>query len=273
MKKDTLSIIAGGVLAACIPSALNAAADSDEEPARRSSYQQELRAWERSLRSSAGDATLYSDNFDYGEDDDDYYDFDDVYDAGTWKFSLGMEVFFGSALESLEKEFDTSADIFGTNLRFTANRAAEGAFSPEFFLLLGAGYGESETFRTGFAETFFDVLLVEFSAGADLRWKISESFALRVGGRLGVGGLYVDSGFTMEDHEGDEFDVGLAYGAGIGFEWNIGRHHALTVGLDYVGCTAEPKSAVPTSGLSYGKQITIEKQSYGVFSLGYKYTF
>lgn len=182
----------------------------------------------------------------------------------SWKWSLGIEWYGASALEDLSESIE-GADLFGSNLKFSVRKSGS-AVSPEFYLLCGCAIGESDSSASG---NVYDVVFAEFSAGTNLRWQICDSLALSVGGRIGLGILSVSDGIEYYGQEDEEVKAGLVYGGRAELEWNFNANHALTLACDYLACTAQPKN---WEGYSNG-WVEVEKQSWIMISLGYKYTF
>lgn len=169
----------------------------------------------------------------------------------------------GSLSESIE-----GTDLFGNNLKLSVRKGGS-AVTPEFYLLCGGAIGESDSSANG---NVYDVVFAEFSAGTNLRWQICDSFTLSVGGRVGLGILSVSDGIEYYSGNGDEDEevkAGLVYGGRAELEWNFNANHALTLACDYLACTAQPKNWEDNQ-CGY---IEVEKQSWIMLSLGYKYTF
>lgn len=232
------------------------------------SYSADLRAWERSLPSNGGIAQYEDSSDGYSDEasDYDYSGYSDYESLGLspWKYSVETEIYSASA--NKDALYGTSADLLGFNIKFVMNKALNENFSYDFFLLGGAAYGlsEYETSRGWwYYWSEYGVYFSEISVGANIRWNVSENFSVYAGARFGGSMLYVE-----DANYDSEAGFGLAYGVGFGLQWSFNRHHALTLGYAFVGSTAE--SEVNTFG---GEKITVEKQSYNTFSLGYKYSF
>ncbi len=192
-------------------------------------------------------------------------------DSG-WNHSVGIELFYGTPTDDLADGVGEKVEIGGFNVRYTVKAESllkSDAFVPEFFAIAGFGYGEyDETFYYPFASAKVeaDVSQAQLAVGANLRWQATESFSAFVGARIGLGYLSVDATTKLDGRkffDDDDSDVGFLYGVGVGVEYAFNEHHAITLGYDFVGSTAEPKVG----------DTKIEEQNYHMFSVGYKYTF
>lgn len=200
-------------------------------------------------------------------------------DSG-WNHSVGIELFYGTPTDDLADGAGEKVEIGGFNVRYTVKAESllkSDAFVPEFFAIAGFGYGEYDetSYYTSYYHSYSekieaDVSQAQLAVGANLRWQATESFSAFVGARVGLGYLSVDATAKLDGSkyfDDDDSDVGFLYGVGVGVEYAFNEHHAVTLGYDFVGSTAEPK----VSDGSYG--FKAEEQNYHMFSVGYKYTF
>jgi len=190
-----------------------------------------------------------------------------------WIPSVSVEAFYGVAMEKLWKEVDLDeVNIGGVNVRFSAIKETSSIVSPEIFGIFSLGGGSLDQTWYGYgahAEINYDLLTGYVAGGANLRIQATDKISFFVGGRLGlsVGSLDGDyevvyNGYSESGSESDTA-AGLLYGVGIGVQSNFNEHHGVTLGLDFIGSTAEFEF----------DDLKMEKQSYIVFSVGYKYTF
>ena len=192
-------------------------------------------------------------------------------DSG-WNHSVGIELFYGTPTDDLADGAGEKVEIGGFNVRYTVKAESllkSDAFVPEFFAIAGFGYGEYDetSYYPYYSEKVeADVSQAQLAVGANLRWQATESFSAFVGARIGLGYLSVDATTKLNGRkhfDDDDSDVGFLYGVGVGVEYAFNEHHAITLGYDFVGSTAEPKVG----------DTKIEEQNYHMFSVGYKYTF
>lgn len=190
-------------------------------------------------------------------------------DSG-WNHSVGIELFYGTPTDDLADGAGEKVEIGGFNVRYTVKAESllkSDAFVPEFFAIAGFGYGEYDETSYYYSEKMeADVSQAQLAVGANLRWQATESFSAFVGARVGLGYLSVDATAKLngsKNFDDDDSDVGFLYGVGVGVEYAFNEHHAITLGYDFVGSTAEPKVG----------DTKIEEQNYHMFSVGYKYTF
>lgn len=199
-----------------------------------------------------------------------YDDWDNVEyeyeDSNISQFPFYMETEITSVSPTEDMLYDTSVDMIGFNLKFGIERSLSDNFSYDLYWLSGYSYGEGEYsgssgWRGYWSE--YGVWFVETSLGANIHWHISNNFSIYAGARIGGSMLYIE-----DANYDSEAGFGFAYGVGAGIQWKFNEHHAMTLGYAFVGSTAE--SEINTYG---GENVTVEKQKFNMFSLGYKYTF
>lgn len=197
--------------------------------------------------------------------------------AGTesaWASSVGVEAFYACGNKKMMSDDLDEVDIGGVSLRYSVANTSKSLIAgtrifPEFYGILSIGGGSLDQtiyYYGGRVEWNYDVFTVQAAVGANLRCFVTDAFSVFGGVRLGV---------AYEDVEIEEYatgygsytesesDIGLLYGIGVGAEWNFKDRHSLTFGLDYVASTAQPEF----------DDFELDKQSYVVFSVGYKYRF
>lgn len=200
--------------------------------------------------------------------------------SNGWVSAISAEAFYGAGLEKLYKgdlvdeEGDLDElDIGGISVRYTVRKQTTDAVSPEFFGIVSLGGGSLDQtwyYLDGDVERNYDLFTMQTAVGANIRVQPSDKFSIFAGARVGfsiesLGVEWKDNGITYYDKT--ESAVGFLYGAGIGAQFNFNEHNGMTVGVDYVGSTAEPEFDV------YGYTVKAEAQSYVLFSIGYKFTF
>ena len=194
-----------------------------------------------------------------------------------YKTSVGVEAFYAAATEDAVSSLGLDgADLGGVSVRFSAEKqrsiASGAVVVPEFFGIFSLGFGSEDWTYSGYnayEDGDYDVLVMQFAVGANLRFYLSDSFSLFGGGRIGFAYESVDMEFSGYDSVGsysgsaDDSDVGFLYGVGVGGQIDFSDSAALVFGIDYVGMTAEPEVG----------GIKTEEQAYMMFSVGYKPTF
>lgn len=193
--------------------------------------------------------------------------------SNGWVSAISAEAFYGAGLEKLDKNDLDELDIGGISVRYTGRKQTTDAVSPEFFGIVSLGGGSLDQtwyYLDGDVERNYDLFTMQTAVGANIRVQPSDKFSIFAGARVGfsiesLGVEWKDNGITYYDKT--ESAVGFLYGAGIGAQFNFNEHNGMTVGVDYVGSTAEPEFDV------YGYTVKAEAQSYVLFSIGYKFTF
>ncbi len=194
-----------------------------------------------------------------------------------YKTSVGVEAFYAAATEDAVSSLGLDgADLGGVSVRFSAEKqrsiASGAVVVPEFFGIFSLGFGSEDWTYSGYnayEDGDYDVLVMQFAVGANLRFYLSDSFSLFGGGRIGFAYESVDMEFSGYDSVGsysgsaDDSDVGFLYGVGVGGQIDFSDSAALVFGIDYVGMTAEPEVG----------GIKTEEQAYMMFSIGYKHKF
>lgn len=194
-----------------------------------------------------------------------------------YKTSVGVEAFYAAATEDAVSSLGLDgADLGGVSVRFSAEKqrsiASGAVVVPEFFGIFSLGFGSEDWTYSGYnayEDGDYDVLVMQFAVGANLRFYLSDSFSLFGGGRIGFAYESVDMEFSGYDSVGsysgsaDDSDVGFLYGVGVGGQIDFSDSAALVFGIDYVGMTAEPEVG----------GIKTEEQAYMMFSVGYKHKF
>lgn len=187
-------------------------------------------------------------------------------DSNISQFPFYMETEITSVSPTEDMLYDTSVDMIGFNLKFGIERSLSDNFSYDLYWLSGYSYGEGEySGSSGWRDYWseYGVWFVETSLGINIHWHIGNHFSVYAGARIGGSMLYVE-----DANYDSEAGFGFAYGVGAGIQWKFNEHHAMTLGYAFVGSTAE--SEINTYG---GENVTVEKQKFNMFSLGYKYTF
>lgn len=194
-----------------------------------------------------------------------------------YKTSVGVEAFYAAATEDAVSSLGLDgADLGGVSVRFSAEKqrsiASGAVVVPEFFGIFSLGFGSEDWTYSGYnayEDGDYDVLVMQFAVGANLRFYLSDSFSLFGGGRIGFAYESVDMEFSGYDSVGsysgsaDDSDVGFLYGVGVGGQIDFSDSAALVFGIDYVGMTAEPEVG----------GIKTDEQAYMMFSVGYKHKF
>lgn len=194
-----------------------------------------------------------------------------------YRTSVSGEVFYAAATEDAVSSLGLDgADLGGVSARFSAEKqrtiASGAVIVPEFFGIFSLGFGSEDWTYSGYnayEDGDYDVLVMQFAVGANLRFYLSDSFSLFGGGRIGFAYESVDMEFSGYDSVGsysgsaDDSDVGFLYGVGVGGQIDFSDSAALVFGIDYVGMTAEPEVG----------GIKTDEQAYMMFSVGYKHKF
>ena len=194
-----------------------------------------------------------------------------------YKTSVSVEAFYAAATEDAVSSLGLDgADLGGVSARFSAEKhrtiASGAVIVPEFFGIFSLGLGSEDwtySGRNAYEDGDYDVLVMQFAVGANLRCYLTESFSLFGGARIGFAYESVDMEFSGYDSYGnysgsaDDSDVGFLYGVGVGGQIDFSDFAALVFGIDYVGMTAEPEVG----------GIKTEEQAYMMFSIGYKHKF
>ena len=184
--------------------------------------------------------------------------------------SLALEFFYGLACDDLYDKYGVSidADTFGPQMRYTVT--PKGIFGnssvyPEFFVLagFGAGYGSDEGFDVS-------VINVRASIGANIKMDVSDSVSAFARAQVGLDYESIDLDYYSYCNTND--DLGFLYGVGVGVQIALRDKtpssmaaHSVTIGVDYIGSTAEPEFK------SLG--VEADEQSYIVLSVGYRLDF
>lgn len=194
-----------------------------------------------------------------------------------YRTSVSVEAFYAAATEDAVSSLGLDgADLGGVSARFSAEKqrtiASGAVIVPEFFGIFSLGLGSEDWTYSGdraYEDGDYDVLVMQFAVGANLRCYLTESFSLFGGARIGFAYESVDMEFSGYDSSGnysgsaDDSDVGFLYGVGVGGQVDFSDFAALVFGIDYVGMTAEPEVG----------GIKTEEQAYMMFSIGYKHKF
>lgn len=202
----------------------------------------------------------------------------DIFSAAeNTTMGLTVEGYYGSAYKDLFKDSDFGKeDVAGFNARLTYPIAMpESVITPEVFFLAGAQGASVE--KSTYAGPYYekeDVSLVELHAavGANLRVKVCDWFSLVGRAQVGLSWESVDMDVSYNysggrgHYEKTESDIGLLYGCGLGAEFKVGQG-SVVLGVDYVGSTAAPEFSI------YDEKLKCEKQSYLMYSVGYKFFF
>lgn len=197
--------------------------------------------------------------------------------SSGWVSAISGDLFYGFAQDELIKNSKLDdIDIAGLSVRYTGHLKTDSPIFPEFFGIasFGAGSDDYKEYYVGSKETNeydCDLFSAQFAVGANIRFQPTEKFSLFAGVRVGLAYESIDLEYKengWKKYDKTESEVGFLYGIGVGADFNITKHHGITVSVDYVGSTAEPD-------FDYidGEKIKTEKQSYVMVSVGYKYTF
>lgn len=194
--------------------------------------------------------------------------------SASYASALSVEAFYAWANDKMMSEDLDEVNIGGVSLRYTAantstSLGAGTRIFPEFYGILSIGGGSLEQtahYYGGRQEWNYDVFTVQAAVGANLRCFVADNFSVFGGVRIGLAYEDVEieayqSGYGSVTES--ESDVGFLYGIGVGAEWEIRKRHSLTLGLDYIASTAQPDF----------DGFELDKQSYIVLSVGYKYRF
>lgn len=220
--------------------------------------------------------------------------------------SFGIEGFYALALDDLynipaeeDEEYEgekfDGIDLYGVNLRvgYTILEADKNnPLSLETFGILGFGYGEdSKTTSKSYGDEYYSFTesekdkheITQFHAalGVNVRFHPTEWLAFALGGQIGVANVKWkrEIAYSYENKNYPEFnqdekfgisdsDLGLLYGVNFGAEFQPAQGHIFSLGVGYAGTTAQPK--LKEDGETIAEA---EKQSYVVFSVGYRYAF
>lgn len=195
-----------------------------------------------------------------------------------YRTSVSVEAFYAAATEDAVSSLGLDgADLGGVSARFSAEKhrtiASGAVVVPEFFGIFSLGLGSEDWTYSGnsaYEDGDYDVLVMQFAVGANLRCYLTESFSLFGGARIGFAYESVDMEFSGYDSSygnysgsADDSDVGFLYGVGVGGQVDLSDFAALVFGIDYVGMTAEPEIG----------GIKTDEQAYMMFSIGYKHKF
>lgn len=195
-----------------------------------------------------------------------------------YRTSVSVEAFYAAATEDAVSSLGLDgADLGGVSARFSAEKqrtiASGAVIVPEFFGIFSLGLGSEDWTYSGdraYEDGDYNVLVMQFAVGANLRCYLTESFSLFGGARIGFAYESVDMEFSGYDSSygnysgsADDSDVGFLYGVGVGGQVDFSDFAALVFGIDYVGMTAEPEIG----------GIKTDEQAYMMFSIGYKHKF
>ncbi|MGN0861188.1 MAG: hypothetical protein ACI4P3_04770 [Candidatus Spyradosoma sp.] len=168
----------------------------------------------------------------------------------SWKTAFAVNAFYAKAQEySFGDEWEKT-DLYGMDFRMSWENdkafSKESRLMPEIYALGSVAFGGESDITT----------LLQLAAGANVHWRVSESFSLFAGGRFGLGWTTLS--------EPDNGDGGLLYGIGCGCVFKLTRNSSITVGIDYVHLDANPSKDF------HGYEIESPEPEYLMFSLGYK---
>lgn len=213
--------------------------------------------------------------------------------------SVGAEIFQAFAREDIFDDYRgrniDKIDLTGANVKisYTLPHKDTEIFDTEFFGLMGFATGSNSISTSdqinatnGRTTNDFDtdVSMFQMLVGVNLRYTVSERVSVFGGVKVGFGyfdvstdaeteTLTVNNGEierTRNRRTAGNSDIGINYGLGVGVDFAITENHAITLGLDYLASTARPE--INTGG-NNNDDIKMNKQSYGIISLGYRYNF
>lgn len=194
--------------------------------------------------------------------------------------AFSVEAFYGMANKDLLKKDGyklDETDIVGLNVKYSHlhNQALvlQGiTITPEFYGMLSFGQGSEDSSYNVlgyYAKLDAEITTMQLSGGVNLRATLSEEWDVFVGANLGLNYANLNCEFEDIDDKASlgENDIGFSYSIGVGGEYKFAPGHALVLSANYTGSTAQPK--IRLGDESY----KMEKQSYLLFSVGYKYSF
>ena len=194
-------------------------------------------------------------------------DFDDHasdnYVSGDYVSEIGIDAFFA---ESDFGGFKDDPDFYGLKMSYLVRNHRKETVSPEFFVsgALGFGYGEHSE---GEKDNEYGVTHFMGTLGANLRYNATPDLSFYVGVRMG-GEILL---FFVDDEKKEsprdkrnegldcECDFGVIYGIGMGCNLMLSKNVSMHVGIEHF--TSEADSSI------HG--ITLESQSYHIYSLGF----
>lgn len=192
-------------------------------------------------------------------------------EPSQWVSAIGVEGFYAKANEEiLDGSVFEKVNLGGLSVRWSAANTQRSVIVgalvfPEIYGILSIGGGSSD-YRGSYERYDLDMSFAQAALGANLRCFVNDQFSVFGGVRLGF--AYENVEIESEDstylYKQEESDVGLLYGIGVGAELELAPHHSVTLGIDYVASTAQP---------DFGDGDKLKKQSYIIFSIGYKYRF
>lgn len=156
-------------------------------------------------------------------------------------------------------------------------------FSVETFGILGFGYGENSRKyedEWSYGKLTHAITQIHAAAGVNLRLRAAYWLSFVLGTQVGCARVNWEAEDKWHDEPADpdgksvsgksiisDADFGLFYGAKFGAELEVAASHFLTFGVAYTGTTAQPKIGPADEGAE------MEKQTYLVFSVGYRHAF
>lgn len=181
--------------------------------------------------------------------------------------AVSVEAFYAMALDDVVKDYDEldKIDLCGVNVQYSWKQKTElMSLLSGYELFASAGFATgSEKVNWGDDGTDeYTVNVGQITVGGNLIWEIAPAWEFFVGGRFGAAYLSVENEYDDESEK--ENDVGLLYGAHVGTAFEIAQNHRLTLSAAYWASTAE---------VEFEYEEKSEKQSYCVFSVGYRYAF
>ncbi|MBR5623113.1 MAG: hypothetical protein IKW49_08015 [Opitutales bacterium] len=188
----------------------------------------------------------------YQSDFDNYAS--DNYVSGDYVSEIGIDAFFA---ESDFGGFKDDPDFYGLKMSYLVRNHRKETVSPEFFISGGLGFGYGEH-SEGEKDNEYGVTHFMGTLGANLRYNVTPDLSFYVGVRMGgeIVLFFVDDG---EESHDCECDFGVIYGIGMGCNLTLSENVSMHIGIEHV--TSEADSSI------HG--ITLESQSYHIYSLGF----
>lgn len=204
----------------------------------------------------------------WAQEAEDYYDYAPAKDeyattgSSATNFSFAIKGFYALALEDepVEGLDGDSFDLVGITTDFMWTPDVKNVVLPELLLSVGFGAGQHEI-DGGWYYQDADVYVYSwnFLLGVNFRVYLNDDISFYLGPRLGGNLLLISTEWEGGSKENED-DFAFLYGGEIGANFNVNPNSAVMFSVSYLGSNAQPYS-------------DIEKQSYIMFSVGYRHTF
>lgn len=171
--------------------------------------------------------------------------------------TVSVEAFYG-----LDRS-DNETDIGGVTFRYTVRGEDSGpsrAIVPEGFVSVRGGKGKEDRVDAR-------LLLWSMCVGGGLRSEFNQVVSAFFRAEIGFGIAWAEADFRGESDS--DTDVGLAYSAGVGLQFDITKHQSVTCSVDCFGMTASPSPSLYVEGC----RADVDDPMYVLFSVGYKWTY